>query len=413
MTTANRAEDRAAPLTPSPRLVSVDALRGFDMCWIIGAGTFVQSWIGISRNPFTIFLNGQMDHVEWEGFGFYDLIYPLFVFLVGVSIVFSQDKNRGTEPRRKQVVRILRRGLILYVWNFLFNGGFSTRWPDIRVASGVLAMIAAAYVIAALIYCFFADRLKVIAGITLALLLGYWALLGLTPFPDFHLNQKTVNALAEKAGSRSPAMISAMVPERISGVYEEGYNFSNYADFRLLPGRMLNRYYESQGLLSPISASTVCLLGIFAARLLKFQAIEPRRRVLWLAVGGIAAILLGALWSLEFPIVKKLWSSSFCLITAGCGALLLAVFNLIVDVWGFQRWCQPLVWIGSNSIVLYLLSRFVNFRDLAKHLVGGNVEDFLNRLLPGSGAAAIELAALLLMVLVARFLHHRRIFLRV
>ena len=163
VTTANRSEDRAVPLSPTPRLVSVDALRGFDMCWIIGAGTFVQSWLGIARNPFTVFLNRQLDHVQWGGFGFYDLIYPLFIFLVGVSIVFSQDKTRGTEPRRKQVVRILRRGLTLYLLNFLFNGGFTTRWPDIRVASGVLALIAAAYTIAALIYCFFADRLKIIA----------------------------------------------------------------------------------------------------------------------------------------------------------------------------------------------------------------------------------------------------------
>lgn len=367
----------------------------------------------MAHHPVGAFFDQQLEHVRWEGFHFYDLIYPLFVFLVGVSIVFSLDKTRGTVPRRSIVAKILRRGLIIYCFNFIFNGGFAVRWPDMRVASGVLAMIAAAYVIAALIYCFFGDRLKVLAGITLGLLLGYWALLGLTPFPNFHLDSATIDALAVKAGSHSPAAIASVVPERISGVYEEGRNLSNYLDYRFLPGRLLNRYYESQGLLSPIPAATVCLLGIFAARLLKSRSIDPRRQTLWLAVGGVTAIALGLLWSVEFPIVKKLWSSSFCLLTAGCSAVLLAGFHLVVDVWGFQRWCQPLVWIGSNSIVLYLLSALVSFPRLAERLVGGNVQDLLERHLPGSGAAAIALVGFLLMMLLARFLHRHRIFLRV
>ncbi|MEJ1971814.1 MAG: DUF5009 domain-containing protein [Lacunisphaera sp.] len=217
------------------RLVSVDAMRGFDMIWILGADAVVQSLGGIWRNPFTLLLGAQVDHVRWEGLRFYDLIYPVFLFLVGVSLVFALDKARATESKGAIVGRILRRGALLYLLNFIFNGGFSARWPDMRVASGVLAMIAACYVIAALVYCFFADRLKVIGGIALALLLGYWALLGLAPFPDFRLETKTIDALAAKAGSRSPAAIAAQVPGRISGVYEEGRNFSNYVDFRLIP----------------------------------------------------------------------------------------------------------------------------------------------------------------------------------
>lgn len=395
------------------RLTAVDALRGFDMIWILGAGTFAQSLVAIDRNAVTVLLNEQFEHVRWEGFHFYDLIYPLFVFLVGVSIVFSIDKARATASRRKLVGRILRRGAVLYVLNFIFNGGFSAHWPHMRVASGVLALIAAAYVIAALIYVFLADRPKVMAAIAVALLVGYWGLLGLSPFPDFRLEKETVEALAAKAGSDSPAAIAAQVPARVSGVYEQGRNFSNYVDFRFIPGRMLNGYYESQGLLSPISAAAVCLMGIFAARLLKAPAITPRRKVLVLAIAGTAAVAVGALWGLEFPIVKKLWSSSFCLVAGGCSALLLAAFYLVVDVWEWRAWCQPFVWIGTNPIVLYLLSSLVAFPRIAERLVGGDVQNLLERAIPGSGHAAVALVALLLVMALARFLHQRKIFLRV
>jgi predicted acyltransferase len=403
----------AAPPPPGGRLTSLDALRGFDLCWILGADLFVRSLARIAPNAFTLWVDRQLEHVAWEGFHFYDLIYPLFVFLAGASIVFSLDKARTQTSRPALVGRILRRGLGIYLLNFIFNGGFTAHWPHMRVVSGVLALIAAAYVIAALLYLFLADRWRVLAGIAIALLLGYWALLGLAPFPDFHLDQKTIDALAAKAGSRSPGAIASVVPERISGVYEEGRNFSNYVDFRVIPGQMFNVYYENQGLLSPIPAAAVCLMGVLAACLLRSPAVAPRRKTLVLAAAGAAAVALGALWGLEFPIVKKLWSSSYCLVAGGCSALLLATFYLVVDVGARRMWCQPFVWIGTNSILLYLLSALVDFHRIGARLVGGDVSDFLDGLVPGSGPVAGSLVALLLIVLLARFLHHRRIFLRV
>jgi predicted acyltransferase len=395
------------------RIVSVDALRGFDLFWIMGAAPFVQALARMHKNAFTTAVDQQFEHVPWEGFHFYDLIYPLFIFLVGVSIVFSLDKLRATESKRVMVGRILRRGLTLYFLNFIFNGGFAVRWPHMRVASGVLALIAASYVIAALIYCFFGPRFKVLAGITAGLLIGYWALLALTPFPDFRLDAKTVDALAAQAGSHSPAKIAAMVPQRVAGVYEEGRNLSNYVDFRVIPGRMLNRYFESQGVLSPLSASAVCLMGIFAARLLKFEAFDPLKRARWLALAGGAALGVGLIWGLEFPIVKKLWSSSYCLVAAGYSAIMLAGFYLVVDIWGFRRWCQPFIWIGSNAIVLYVLSAVVGYRRLAEYLAGGDVMEFLNGLWPELGTATVCLVALLIVISLARFLYRRDIFLRV
>jgi predicted acyltransferase len=403
----------AAPVTGSGRMMSVDALRGFDMFWIVGAATLVRGLEGMSDNAATRFLAAQLEHATWEGIHFYDVIYPLFLFLIGVSIVYSLDRSLPRERKTTIVARILWRGLLLHAFNFIYNGGFSTRWPDMRVVSGVLAMIAVCYVPAALIYCFFAGRVKIIAAITVALLLGYWALLALVPFPDFHLDQKTIAALAAQAGSTSPAAVSAVVPRRVSGVFEEGRNLSNYLDYRFIPGGMPNRYYENQGLLSPLCAVTICLGGIFAGRLLKNGRIEPRRKVVWLAGAGIAAVALGCLWGLEFPLVKRLWTSSFCLVTGGYSALALALFHLVVDIWKFDRWCQPFVWIGMNPIVIYLTCALVSFQRIAERLVGGDVKAFFNAGCKGSGTLIVALVSLGLVIILARFLHRRSIFLRV
>lgn len=393
--------------------MSIDALRGFDMIWILGAGTFVQGVAHVSHGAFAAFVDRQLEHVAWEGFHFYDLIYPLFVFLVGVSIVLSFESTRRIRSKRQLITRILRRGCVLFLLNFIFNGGFAYHWPHMRVASGVLALIAASYVIAALLYVFLADKLKVLAAVWLALLLGYWALLGLTPFPNFHLDKVTVENLAARAGSHDPKDIAAMVPERISGVYDEGRNFSNYVDFRFMPGRLLNGYYESQGLLSPITGAAVCLLGVFAGRLLIAGAFEPRKKVLILAVSGVAAIAVGLGWAEVFPIVKKLWSSSFCLVAGGCSALLLATFYYIVDVRQWRRWCVPFVWVGMNPIVLYVLSSLVDFHRIAERVAGGDVKDFFDRQSAGTGSAVQSLAAFLVVLLLARFLYQRKIFLKV
>lgn len=399
---------------PAPeRLASLDALRGFDMLWIIGGSGVVHALGKISDNAFTRFLSQQFTHVEWEGLRFYDLIYPLFLFLVGISMVISLDRMLAREGRKAAVLRVLRRTFILYALNLIYNGGFSTRWPDIRVVSGVLAMIAMSYLLAGLIYIFFGRSLKRMAAITAALLLGNWAILGLIPFPDFTLNKATVEALAAQAGSDDPAAVSAMVTARVHGTYEAGHNLSNYLDYRFMPGKKAARYYENQGLLSPMTSVTLCLAGIFAGRLLLNPGLPSRRKVGWLVAGGLAALALGWLWSLQLPVVKRLWTSSYCLMTAGYSALLMALFYQAVDGWKLQRWFVPLMWIGVNPITLYMLYELVDFPDVAARLAGGDVQAGLDRLLMGSGSLMVAFVALGLVLLLARFLHQRRIFLRI
>lgn len=397
----------------SPRFKSVDVLRGFDMFWIIGGAGIARALGKMDQNVVTGFITQQLTHKDWEGLHFYDVIYPLFLFLVGFSIVFSIDKHRGEQSRAVTVRRILRRGLMLFLFGFVYHGGLAAKWPDVRL-SGVLQMIAACYVIAAIVYLYIGANWRRIAGMGAGLLLAYWALLTFAPFPDVVLDRANVERLAKQAGSRDPAAILALVPERQTGVYDAGYNFSNFVDFRYLPGKKVNVYYESQGVLSPLGATVICLAGILAALWLRREDILPKRKAAWLAVAGVVAIALGVLWSLQFPVVKKLWTSSFCLVTSGISALMLAGFYLVVDVWRIDRWCAPFLWLGTNSITIYLGYELIRFERISERLIGADIRAYLDtHVARGAGALLQALVGLALALALVRFLYNRRIFLRV
>ncbi len=399
----------AAP--PAERLRSVDALRGFDMFWILGAGIFVKALDKMSDNSPTRLLAEQLQHVQWEGVRFYDLIFPLFLFIVGVSLVFSLDRTLARAGRAKAVVQIVRRSVLLFLLGVLYSGGLSDRWPDVTLG-GVLQRIAACYLFAALIYVWYASRLKVIAGIAAALLVGYWALLSFVPFPDLRLEKGSVEEVAQRIGSHDPAVIAAAVPGRVQGLYEEHRNLANYLDFRFLPGKKMSLYYINEGLLSTLPSIALCLFGIFAGRLLK-GGTDPRRKVALLFAAGAAGIVLGCLWSLQFPLIKRIWTSSFVLVSGGYSAAMLGLFYYVVDVRKWNRWCEPFVWIGMNSITLYLSARFINYTGSAEKFVGGDVKAFLDSQVQGLGSLGIAVSGLGLVFLLAWFLHRRRIFLRV
>lgn len=408
-----------APASPAPAIVqasarvrSVDALRGFDMFWILGAATLGRAFGKMGDNAVTRLLSGQLEHSQWVGVRFYDLIFPLFLFLMGVSIVFSLDKALIHERRGPVIARILRRSVLLFLFGVFYSGGLSHRWPDVALG-GVLQRIAACYLCAALIYYGCASRLKVIATIAVVLLAGYWALLTFVPFPDLRLDRPVVDELAARIGSNSPAALAAATPERVQGIYEEGRNLANYLDFRFLPGKKLQFYYINEGLLSTLPSVAICLFGIFGGRLLKDPDIAGPRKVIWLLAAGAAAVALGCLWGFQFPLIKRIWTSSFILVSSGYSAMMLGLFYGIVDVCGFDRWCEPFVWIGMNPITLYLTFNVFSFTQVAERLAGGDIKAFLNAQAQGLGELVVVLVGLGLVFLLAWFLHRRRIFLRV
>ncbi len=410
--------DTAGSIAPPPpvasaRLLSVDALRGFDMLWIIGAGTVVTALGKMSDNAVTRFLSSQFQHSPWEGFRFYDLIFPLFLFLIGVSLVFSLDKALAQGGRTAMLKRIARRSVLLFLLGVFYYGGLTNKWPDVQVG-GVLPRIALCYLFAASIYCFCATRLKVMGVITATLLLGYWALVSWVPFPDLPLKKEVVTQIAKKIGSDSPAAIAAAVPGRISGTLEEERNLTNYVDFLYMPGKKAQTYYINEGLLSTLPSIAICLFGAFAGRLLKSERIDPMRKVQWLFAAGAVGVAVAFAWSIPFPFIKRIWTSSFCLAASGYAAMLLAVFYLIVDVWRFRRWCQPFVWVGMNSITVYVGANLLGFPKIAERFVGGDVKAFLDsHVAQGFGSLVVALVSLSLAVLLCWFLHRKKIFLRV
>ena len=354
-----------------PRFISVDALRGFDMFWIIGGDFLVRSLPKIHNSAATRELAEQMDHCSWAGFHFYDLIFPLFVFIVGVAIPFSIPKLIERDGRKAAVKRIFFRSLILFLLGIFYMGGVANGFKNVYLA-GVLHRIAVAYFFAALFFCF--CKTRILIGLTVLFLGGYWALLTFIPVPGI--------------GDVS---------------YEQGKNLAYWIDQNYLPGQK----FEGT-LLSTFPAVANCLLGIFAGLLLKNTIFSEQKKVFWLLGSGTASVVLSLAWSQQFPIIKLLWTSTYVLVACGCSAILLAVFHQIIQIWKFQKWAQPFVWIGMNAIPIYLISAIVGFQKLANRFVGGEIATLLG---PRADFARAVIA-LTLVLAVVRFLYRRKIFLR-
>jgi predicted acyltransferase len=394
------------------RLVALDALRGFDMFWIVGAGAVIQSLDKMCGTPFTTALAFQFKHVHWKGLHCYDVIFPLFLFIIGISIVFSLDKALAAGGRAQVLARVLRRSVLLFALGVFYYGGFVKPWPNVQLG-GVLPRIALCYLAAALIYTFIQSTRGLLAAAA-ALLIGYWALLTFVPFPDLSLHKPVVEEIAQRIGSDSPAAIAAAVPERVHGVYEEYRNLANYVDFLYMPGRKAQIYFINEGLLSTIPSIAISLFGAAAGLLLKNRQVPPLRKIAWLAGAGVALIVVGRIWAIEFPLIKRIWTSSFVVVATGWSALMLALFYYVVDVKQWRKWCQPFVWIGCNALTVYVAAQVLNFDTMAERFAGGDVQDFLDtHIASGCGDLVIDLTSLLIAVFFARFLYQRKIFLRV
>ncbi|MFZ4767648.1 MAG: acyltransferase family protein, partial [Roseimicrobium sp.] len=356
-----------------PRMLSVDALRGFDMFWIIGGEQVARALEKTGDGPLISTVAAQLQHVEWDGFRFYDGIFPLFLFLIGVSIVLSMDRLIAKAGRRGAMTRIVRRSVLLFAIGVFYYGGLSQTWPDVQL-SGVLPRIALCYLAASSLYVFLPRKGMVMAAA--ACLAGYWALLIFVPFPDVNLKHDTIGKKGSQTAAKPLAELFPAGTPSVRGTFEEGRNLTHYVDAVWLPGKKRNLYYSSEGLLSTLPAVATTLFGIMAGWLLTSRSISDKRKVALLLGAGAAGIVLGCLWGMQFPIIKRLWTSSFCLVASGFSAMLLGVFHFVVDVWRRQRWCVPFLWIGSNALAIYLAVNLVDFQSIAARLVGGSVQAF-------------------------------------
>jgi predicted acyltransferase len=377
-----------APDLAVGRVASVDALRGFAMFWIIAGDSLAWSLHTLSigneglLSAATGFLSEQLMHVRWEGFRFYDFLFPLFVFVTGVSIPFSLPRLVAHKGKWAAHERVLRRSLLLFALGLIYYGGASNIWPEIRLL-GVLQRIALCYLFASLLFLHLDLRGLVVAFVSL--LVGYWALMTFVP-----------------------------VPEVGAGLFAEDANLARWIDAQYLPGLRFYDEWDPEGLLSTLPAIASCLLGVFAGLLLKETRLEPTQKVVWFIGAGTILVAVGLLWGLQFPVVKKIWTSSFVLVAGGYSMLVLGIFFLLIDVWGQKAKATIFLWIGANAIVLYMMNNIVGFQSLAGRLVGGEVARFLDaQLTKGAGSFVIVAVGVVLAIALAGFLYRRRIFLRV
>jgi predicted acyltransferase len=361
------------------RLYSLDALRGFDMFWIMGAEEIFHSLFKATKSPVWGTISNQLTHPDWNGFRLYDLIFPLFLFLAGVATPYSvgRELSKGVS-RGKLVLRVIKRAVILILLGLLVNNGLNIMpISEIRFPS-VLARIGIAYMFANIIFIYTKPTAQMIWF--WALIIGYWLLLKFTAAPGF-------------------------LPGDLS---MEG-NFASFVDRTILPGKLYLGIHDPEGLFSSIPAISTGLLGILAGNLLKTGTQAKEKKTLYLAISGMLLLLLAQIWNLDFPINKNLWSSSFVLHVGGLSLLLLSLFYYIIDVLGYKRWAYFFKVIGMNSILIYISGTFIDWGYTTNGFFG-----WLGKL-AGDPFNAVIMAICLVMIkwVFLYFLYKKKVFLKV
>jgi predicted acyltransferase len=322
-------------------VISIDALRGFDMFWIIGGERIFASLHDIFDSPTTALIRTQLTHVKWEGFRFEDLIMPLFLFIVGVVMPYSLNKRRlAGQSKTRLYLHILKRTVILFILGMIAQGNLlEYDLSTLHIFSNTLQAIAVGYIIAAIIMLNLGFRWQI--ATTGILLVLFWALMMLVPVPE------------HGAGVLTPDGNLAIYIDRIIfGIFIDGTN------------------PPYTWLLSSMTFACTVMLGVMAGHILRTDKVGIRK-VLWLLAAGGGCIVAGLLWSLCFPIIKHIWTSSFVLFSGGICFILLAMFYLVIDVLGFRIWAFGFVVIGMNAIAVYMGVHLVSFRNIGGVFVEG------------------------------------------
>ena len=318
------------------RLLSLDAFRGLTVAGMI-----------LVNNPGTwSAIYSPLAHAEWHGWTPTDLIFPFFLFIVGVSITLALSRRaEAAGPKRDLYLKIMRRALIIFALGMVLAGFPFFELSTIRIP-GVLQRIAVCYLVASLI--FLKTNWRTQAIITVALLVVYWALMTLIPIPGYGPGD-----LASKEWN-----LAAYIDRAVFGphVWKQA------------------KVYDPEGLLSTLPAIATTLTGVLTGHWLRSRA-SDMEKVAGMFVAGAACIFLGWAWGFWFPINKALWTSSYVLLTTGLGLQLLAVCYWLIDIKGRRRWALPFVIFGVNALAVFFLTGIAaRLLGLIKFAVGGGRE---------------------------------------
>jgi len=358
------------------RILSIDALRGFDMFWIAGGTPLVLALAKVFVNPPPEWLSRQFEHKLWNGFSAEDLIMPLFLFVVGAAMPFSFSRRiEQGQSRRGLYLKVIRRVAILWVLGMIMQGHLlEYNVSKLHFFSNTLQAIAVGYAVAAVVML----NLSMVWQIaTIAVLLvTYWLLMVLVPVPG------------QGAGVIEPeANLARWIDEMILGRFRDGVHYT--------------------WILSGLGFAATVLLGVMSGHLLRSQRSGWRKVAMLLGL-GVGSLVAGRIWGIWFPINKHVWSSSMVLWAGGWSFLLLAVFYLLIDVLRWRAWAFPLVVIGANAITAYTIGKFLDFNNTSNVLVG--------KLAPHLGAwgeFVQKLVALAALWLVLWYLYRNKTFIRI
>ncbi len=323
------------------RLLFLDALRGFDMLLISGAASFLVLLDGKTTWPWVDWIANQFRHPAWNGFTFYDFIFPLFLFLAGVSLSISLKRLQEKGWNKHQIVRkaLWRMILLILIGIAYKNAPIPFNEPSQIRFGSVLGRIGFATFVTTVLYLYFSKRARLIwiAGI----LCIYYAALFLIPVPGYG------------AGDLS----------------FEG-NLVGWFDRTFMPGRLLQGTYDELAILTQFPALCLTMLGLHAGQMLLGSELT-HQRTMKVGLWGLVLMAVGLLWSIHFPINKHLWTSSFILLTGGMAFIFLAAFYWIIEIKEYRKWAFFFRVIGVNSLLIYLVYRFINFNHTAQLLFGG------------------------------------------
>ncbi|SHF72074.1 Predicted acyltransferase [Mariniphaga anaerophila] len=301
-------------MAETKRLISLDAFRGFTIAAMIMVNN-PGSWSHVYK---------PLLHVEWNGLTPTDLIFPFFIFIVGVSITLAYTKRlQAGVPKVPMYKKIVFRSLKIFVVGVLLWLFPKFDFESIRYA-GVLQRIAVVFLFSALL--FLNSKWKTQAIVAAVLVVGYWLAMVLIPTPGY-----------------GEAML------------EPGANLAAWIDTKLLPGYMWQKTWDPEGLFSTLPAIATAISGMLAGHLI-LSKIPQERKVIYMFSFGFFAFVIGYWWDFIFPINKNIWTSSFVMVTSGLAAMVLAISLFFVDVMGRTRFTKPGIIFGSNAIAVYVLS---------------------------------------------------------
>ena len=335
----------------SKRLESLDALRGFDLFFLVALGPLMHS---LARTANVEWLNESMwvfSHVSWEGFSPWDLIMPLFLFMSGISMPFSLSRYKSISDKRPLLRRLAKRILLLWIFGMMCQGNLLALDPNtIYLYSNTLQAIATGYLITALLFLFTSRRTQIITAVVL--LLVYWTAMQFI----------TVDGYG--GGNYTPqGNLAEWIDNTVLGRFRD--------TAQVIDGKVVVAdWYHYTWILSSLNFGVTVLTGLFAGYIAKDKIEEKKKMKLYFGT-GITMVIAGWLWNFQMPIIKTIWTSSMVLVSSGYCFLLMGLFYYWIDYKGHRSGITWLKVYGMNSIVAYMLANVVNFRCIGESLFYG------------------------------------------